>query len=214
MPTVVALDEIDGEPKRRRVVFEGAEAIEIAYESALAAGLLPGRTVDAGAISEAVSDDAARVAERQALSLLSRRNLSESELRKKLVPSPPAIIDRIVEKCIEWGYLDDKRLAEAIVHDGIELKHHGPARLRRTLRERGIDRDLADEALASSAVDQPSAVEQAMAALSSKRRSYARLEPEVAKRRMMGFLQRRGFDFGTIKEAVREFIDGSTDDVD
>jgi regulatory protein len=209
MPTVSDVQKIDDEPKRRRVVFEDASDIEISYEISLATGLLPGRTVEADIVEDACRRDRLRGAEVEALALLNRKEHSESSLRKRLLKSghPDHVVTDVLAKCVECGYVDDRRLAEHIVHDGVELKRHGPARLKRTLMERGVGRELADEVLSAARDDQPSQVEQALLALRSKQRTYARLEPEIAKRRMMGFLQRRGFDFGTVKEAARQFAE-------
>ena len=204
MPTVVALERIDGAPKRRRVVFDDASEVELALEVALAAGLVPGASVARSVVAEARTRDALQQAERDALSLLGRKDLSVGELQRKLATNghPDSVIDQILEKCRQWGYLNNRRLAERIVADGVALKHHGPARLRHTLRSRGIEDTLAEDVLSNASENQPPPVEQAIAALKSKQRSYARLEPDVARRRMIAFLQRRGFGFDTIREAL------------
>jgi len=207
MPTIEALEEITGQPKRRLVVFEDADPIELSLEVALLSGFLVGRTVDQKSIAEAVRADALKCAESDALCILSRKDVSVAQMERMLAAKnyDEEIIAAIIEKCIEWGYLNDERLAERLVSDSIELKHLGPARIRQKLRERGIDPELSDAVIGSLRNEQPSLTEQALAALKSKRRSYARLDSNVARRRMMGFLQRRGFDFDTIRTAIDQF---------
>jgi len=205
MPKVTSLEEIPENRKRRHVVFADAPTVELSLEVACAAGLLPGRTVSRAAVRKAQKEDALRRAEEDALALLRRKDRSEAELRRALASAGHGaeVVEAILKKCRGWGYLDDRRLAERLVSDGIELKHLGPARIKRQLRERGLDPALGESVREQIAGEEPSLVERAVAALASKRKSYARLEPEVARRRMIAFLERRGFEFDTIRKALK-----------
>jgi len=205
MPKVTSLEEIPENRKRRHVVFADAPTVELSLEVACAAGLLPGRTVSRAAVRKAQKEDALRRAEEDALALLRRKDRSEAELRRALASAGHGaeVVEAILKKCRGWGYLDDRRLAERLVSDGIELKHLGPARIKRQLRERGLDPALGESVRKQVAGEEPSLVERAVAALASKRKSYARLEPEVARRRMIAFLERRGFEFDTIRKALK-----------
>ena len=204
MLKIVALEEIPDDKKRRRVVFADESTVELSLEATLAAGFLPGRTVSAAEVSRAVREDRLKEAEHDALRLLRTKDRSEAELRKELGRRgyDGQTIAAIIRKCRGWGYLDDKRLAERIVSEGIEHKHLGPARVRQTLRRRGIDDETADEVRGKIEAGQPDLVEQAFQALRPKMRSYARLEPEVARRRMIGFLGRRGYTYETIRQVL------------
>ncbi len=210
MPTVKALEEIPnerGKRDRRNVVFEGASTVELSLEIAMRAGFVPGREIDAASIRIAVEEDGLARAEKDAMAMLSRKDFTERELRDRLAKREhqPKAIETVIERCLGWGYLDDSRFAERFVSDSIELKRHGPTRIRQALRKRGVPDQLAEEALAKARAETPSLVDQACAALVSKRRSYARLEPEVARRRMTAFLQRRGYDFDTVRSAIKLF---------
>ena len=214
MPKVTSLEEIPENRKRRHVVFADAPTVELSLEVACAAGLLPGRTVSRAAVRKAQKEDALRRAEEDALALLRRKDRSEAELRRALASAGHGaeVVEAILKKCRGWGYLDDRRLAERLVSDGIELKHLGPARIKRQLRERGLDPALGESVRKQVAGEEPSLVERAVAALASKRKSYARLEPEVARRRMIAFLERRGFDFDTIRKALKRVGHEADDD--
>jgi len=204
MPKITALEEVGDDKRRRRVVFADGRTVELPLEVVVAAGMLPGRTVRAGDVHRAVRQDELRSAERDGLRLLRVRDRSESELRRELGRKGycPETVEAVLKKCRGWGYLDDRRLAERLVSDGIEQKHLGPARVRQRLRQRGIDEETARKVREKAEEAQPDLVERALCALRPKMKSYARLEPEVAKRRMMAFLQRRGFGFQTIREAM------------
>lgn len=204
MPTITALKEIPRTPKRRIVEFSDAEPVELSLEVVVLNGLLVGRTVSMETLASARKDDALKTAETFALKLLSRKNCSEQALRKALKGQgyPEPVAEEIVAKCRQWGYLNDKRLAELVVNDAIARKHLGPARIRQTLRDRGITAELGVAAQERAAAVEPPLVEQALAALKGKERGYARLDAETAKRRTIAFLQRRGFGFDTIRAVL------------
>lgn len=212
MPKVISLDEIPREPKRRIVVLDDGRELPLSLEIALAAGLIAGREVKETAVTEAVERDALKEAMDTAIKLLTRKDQSEAQLRRALAEFGRKAADEVVEKCREWGYLDDRRLAEGIVGDSIRLKKLGPRRIRQELRKRGIDEELAEEVRQERASDEAPLVERAIEALETKRRSYGRLDEQTARRRAMGFLQRRGFDYETVRAAVDQFLGSGSED--
>jgi len=204
MKTIAALTQIPGKPKRMRVEFRNGESVELGVDIIARHRLLAGRAVSAEALRAAREEDARKEAEAAALKLLNRKNCSEQELRRALKANGfgERVVDEVVEKCRGWGYLNDRRLAEMVVTDAIERRHLGPARIRQTLRKRGVDDALGVSAQKRAADSEPPLVEQALAALKGKERTYARLDRETARRRMIAFLQRRGFSFDTIRAAL------------
>ncbi|MEL7237246.1 MAG: RecX family transcriptional regulator [Planctomycetota bacterium] len=142
-----------------------------------------------------------------ALRLVGQRRQSERELRTKLGRKEygPAVIDAVFDDLQRLGYLDDVKYAEVRAGDSVRLKKHGPQRARSELIAKGIDADTAEQAVAAvyENVD-----ELAMATELAKKKtpSLRRLEPEVARRRLIGFLQRRGFDFDTVRRAVESTL--------
>lgn len=61
-------------------------------------------------------------------------------------------VEEAVTWALELGYLDDQRLAEAIVRSQI-AKLHGPAKVEQTLQQKGIARRLAAKVVADAEVD-------------------------------------------------------------
>ena len=84
-----------------------------------------------------------------AIGLLARRDLSEGEVRMKLLARDFG--EREVEEAIfrlrERRYLDDRSLAEALARTQARTKHQGPLRVRAHLRRRRIPEALALEAI-------------------------------------------------------------------
>lgn len=84
-----------------------------------------------------------------AIGLLARRDLSEGEIRAKLLAReyPGSDTEEAIVRLHERGYLDDRALALAVARKRGEQRLHGPIKVRAYLRERGIPEALADEAL-------------------------------------------------------------------
>ena len=84
-----------------------------------------------------------------AVGLLARRDLSEGEVRMKLLardfgePDVEAAIARLRER----HYLDDRSLAGAVARTQARTKHQGPLKVRAHLRRRRIPEHLALEAV-------------------------------------------------------------------
>lgn len=197
--TIAALTQIPGKPGRMRVEFRNGEPVELAMDIIARHRLLVGHAVSAETLRAAQEEDARKEAETAALKLLNRKNCSEQELRRTLRANGfgERLVDDVVDKCRGWGYLDDRRLAEMVVTDAIERRHLGPARIREALRKRGLEASTQQPSGGESSL-----VDQALAALKGKERTYARLDRETARRRMTAFLQRRGFSFDTIRAAL------------
>ncbi len=116
---------------------------------------------DLGAAEAADADPAAREQARQkALDLsyafINRRERTVAEVRSQLERKgvSEANADAAVETLIEQHLVDDERFAQLFVSDKRELERWGVERIRRGLSARGIDRALAERALAAAdAVD-------------------------------------------------------------
>ncbi len=101
-----------------------------------------------------------------ALTLLSARELSESQLRARLARRQidPDDINRAITRLKEDGTLDDRRVARAIARMESEIKHRGRARVIQKVRQAGIDTDIAEDAVREvfEEVDENALLERAM----------------------------------------------------
>lgn len=144
--------------------------------------------------------DEAQRAYALALKALGRRDHSEAELRRKIAGRgiSEGVIDDLVDKLNRAGYLDDRRFAlrwaESAVRNG---KGYG-FRLRFELSRRGVADDLASEVSEriSAEYDEAEAIK---ALVERKFPAFAAGEvDEKLKRRIIGYLQRRGFSLSSI----------------
>ena len=103
-----------------------------------------------------------------------------------------------VERLIAIGELDDERFARRYAEDKRELRGWGPDRIREALVQRGIDRALADQAVAGEG---PGAQAERAARLLAGRGVPLDREPDRA--RALAYLVRRGYDYEVAYRAVR-----------
>jgi regulatory protein len=84
----------------------------------------------------------------RALRLLSGREHSRAELERKLGPheEEPGQLRRVLDELQAKGFIDQRRVAESVVHR--RAPKLGTARIRQELQARGLDADLVAEAVA------------------------------------------------------------------
>ena len=181
-----------------------ALAPEAAHASAAAASA-PGRR-GLRAVGRHDGDDASDDPIADASEVLVRKlrskQLSSAEARDVLRESGLSSEDRalVIEQFEQRGYLDDVSLAELLVTSGSERKGQGRVAIARTLSQRGIPRQIADEAL--SVLDDDDA-ERALDYARSKVAGLRRYDEDTAIRRLVGQLSRRGYGGSVALTAAR-----------
>jgi regulatory protein len=135
-----------------------------------------------------------------ALRILTRRDYSQSELRQRLTDKgfDPQRIESALQRCLELGYLDDARYS---LNRATSLMNQGRAvgkRVLLDLRQHGVDEETASKALqrARKTCDE----EELLASLMKRRFANFNYSSAPAKerRRVIHFLQRRGFTMDRI----------------
>ena len=133
---------------------------------------------------------------------LNARERTQAEMRAYLRRKDidPRDIERSMQVLVEQGYLDDARFAHLFVQDKRELEGWGADRIRQVLRTRGVDAEVAEEALAEHEQDSEGEVERALAVL---RRRFPSPPRERRERdRALGVLLRKGYDSELALEAI------------
>ena len=102
-----------------------------------------------------------------ALTLLSARELSETQLRARLTRRKldPDDIDIAISRLKADGTLNDRRVALALARMESSIRRRGRARVVQKIRQAGINSDLAEDAVAEvfQDVDENELLEQALA---------------------------------------------------
>jgi regulatory protein len=150
-----------------------------------------------------------------ALALLSRREHSRRELARKLRRKGYSrdLIDGVLTRLEEVGLVSDERYARLFVTDKLAVRPLGRRRIVQGLRRKGVEAELADRALEEVYRDRE--VDDRTLAETLARKRVDRLvdlDPAVARRRLSGFLARRGFDAAVVVETVRRVLGDRTED--
>jgi regulatory protein len=150
-----------------------------------------------------------------AAAFLAVRSRSVDETRRRLVHLgyPPGIVDQVVERLIEIGYLDDQAFARAWVESRDRARPRGAVALRRELQRKGVPDEvitaILEERASRTAKDDPEGgradPDRAAAFhLIERRASTLRREPDPRRRRQKAYalLARSGFAPDTCHEVA------------
>lgn len=127
------------------------------------------------------------------------RTCEEVCRRLRSAHAPAEDIDEIVAGFQRAGLLDDDQYARQWVETRSSRKGYGSDRLRSELLRKGVDRAAVDFALA---LIQPESEVEAAVAAAVKRLAGADPTDSAVKRRLTGFLQRRGHNWETIAKVM------------
>ena len=140
-----------------------------------------------------------------ALTLLSARELSETQLRTRLKRRQidDDDIDAAVSRLKADGTLNDRRVAGAIARMESSIKHRGRARVIQKVRQAGIDEDLAREAVDAvfEEVDEHALLDRAMG--KRLRGKEASALDEKGRARLVRGLAAQGFALDAIFKRLR-----------
>lgn len=165
----------------------------------------PGGTVDE--VDEIASPDEIRDrAETLLVRKLRGRSLSLAEARTALRAIDGAddlVIDDVLAKFVDLGYLDDEAFAEQLAMSAVERRGQGRRAVAQTLRKRGISREVADAAIAELPDDD---AERALDFARSKAHAVGGKDYDASLRRLAGQLARRGYSSSVSLEAARQAL--------
>ena len=202
MPSVTGI----GPAKRRsgwmEIQLDGALLVMLPEEDVGRLGLAAGTEIDQAEL--AAVQEAAEYAEasRVALRYLSVRPRTRREVESRLRRADlrSEAIEHAVERLFDLGYLNDRSFAAAYARDRIRLRPCGVRRMRSDLWSKGVASHDAEagiqEAMAQERITERDLLERVAGARAAR---LASLDPVVARRRLFGFLERRGFALSSIR---------------
>jgi len=126
------------------------------------------------------------------------RSIREIRDRLRRAGFDDADVDDAVDRLISSGLLDDERFARAVVRQEVTVRMAGRRAVGARLFARGVPREVVGEALEGLGDEEARAD-----ALAASRAGRLRgLDPDVAFRRLVGFLARRGYAPSTARAAA------------
>ncbi len=183
---------------RVHVFLDGVWAMTLSMS--IAAGLQIGQRLTPEQVMELQRLEAQQAATAQALRLISRRPRSERELRQGWDRRgvAPEVQQAALEHLQRTGQVNDAAFASAWVENRDAFRPRAARALRAELRQKGVDEGAIAEAVGG--IDE---TESAYRAAQRFARRSAGLSEDDFQRRVGGQLARRGFDWETIRAAVR-----------
>lgn len=210
--TVTAIKAQVRNPERVSVFLDDRFAFGIGTEFAVKEGLRVGDTLDSDRVVELLALDETGRATTSALNLLASRPRATREVRDRLKQkgfSEPAV-DAAIARLEGWHYLDDAGFARFWVENREANRPRGRRLLEQELRHKGVDREVARSAVDAADPDEGTT---ALKLARVKLRSYHGLDERVIRRRLGGFLARRGYGFDVIQPVLDRVL-GDTDSDD
>ena len=133
-----------------------------------------------------------------ALRYLSYRPRSEYEVRGRLRRRyEQQVVESVIDRLREQGLLDDRAFAHAWSQGRMSFRTRSAALIRRELLAKGVDRETA-QAEVETLDDEASAYNAGLRAATS----LANADYTTFRRRMWGYLHRRGFGQSVIRKTV------------
>ncbi|MDI6772246.1 MAG: regulatory protein RecX [bacterium] len=198
-----------------QVEVEGVGRFRIDARTAAALGLAEGQHIAPDAVTRLAGAAERQRARTVALGLLQRRLRSRAELetalRRRGVPRQEALA--VIGELARSGWIDDARFARAWIADRLALRPSGARRLRAELAARGVAPAVIAEALGAQLIpEQEEAL--ALRQAGDRLRRLQGFPQNVARRRLVGWLQRRGYSAATIARTLRKVEPSSVGSLD
>ena len=195
---ITALKRQKRNPNRVNIYLDGKFAFGL---SRIVAGWLEvGQELDDEKISSLQVEDELEVAYQRALKFISHRIRTENEIRRNLNKHKVSskVIQSVLTRLRRNGLIDDGHFAESWVENRNEFRPRAHRMLTYELRQKGITDDVIIETLNGIISDE----ELALKAAHKQVRKYEGLEWPDFRKKLSGFLARRGFTYNIISLVV------------
>jgi regulatory protein len=121
-------------------------------------------------------------------------------LKKREIPDE--IANAVLDRFTEAQLIDDAAFARAFVNSRISVSGKSRSVIARELKQKGVSTQDSESAL--SAIDAELEDQTAYSVAKKRYQQLSTLEPEVRRRRLMGFLMRRGFSSQLTSRILRD----------
>ena len=147
------------------------------------------------------TNDPLAEARERLITFLSTRPRSVEEARERLQRAgySSTVIEDVLQDAKERRWLDDAAFAKLWVEDRLMTNPRGPKLLRDELRYKGVDDAHIQQALDEAEIDER---QLAQDLIERQKPRYWRDDVQSRKRKLFAFLQRRGFSYRVIRNAL------------
>ena len=209
MPMITALTTQKKHKDRVNVFLDGAFAFGLPF--AVAARLKIGQTLVESEIEALQRENTLDKVKNTAVRLISYRPRSITEVRRHLDRKgyEAELIEAVIDQLQMVELLDDTAFARFWVEQRETFKPRSRMALQQELRQKGVSREVIKTALTDL-----NEMDAARRAATAKTRSWTQLPEPDFRKKLGGFLQRRGFHYGIIKEITDELWQAIVADAD
>jgi len=137
---------------------------------------------------------------------LKRKTYTKNEIERQLQREgfSSDAIETSIEELIRSGHIRDRKYAENWIARRQKSNPRGKTLLKRELVDKGIDRETAERVIATVETEDETKV--ALEIAQKRAKQYKRLPTHVAKRRLHGFLARRGFGSDIVRHVLEQIF--------
>ena len=136
------------------------------------------------------------------------------ELRERLLEgrgATPQIVETVIERLREYGYLDDARYAQSYASLRVQQRPIGRQRLQRDLWLKKIDKQTAESAL-DQVFEQTPEEDLIDKAIAKRVRLRGKPKTREDAKKLFDHLLRQGFPFELVSDKVRALAKSESDD--
>jgi regulatory protein len=200
MRKVTAIEAQKRNPNRVNIYLDDQFAFGLAR--IVAAWLQVGQELSEEKVAALQEEDAREVALQKSLHFLSYRVRSIEEVRKNLEKHeiPEAAIQSTLEKLQNAGLLNDHEFARTWIENRNTFRPRGRRALRMELRQKGLPESVIETTLEETTDEEALALTAARKQL----RKLQGLDWMDFRKKMAGFLGRRGFPYEVVASATRQ----------
>ncbi len=203
--TISAIEPQARHPDRVNVYIDGEFAFGLSASVTLDYGLRIGQDLSEAETRALLAAEEATKATQAALRLVSYRARSELELRQRLARRgfSSQAVESAVTKMRGWNYIDDREFARQWVESRESHRPRSTRMMKRELSSKGIDPGTAERVVEAAQIDDYAV------ALDLARKWVPRIrreDSETQRRRLTGYLQRRGFSWDVVRRVLDEVL--------
>ncbi len=201
MAKITGIKKSKSRDKHVNVFLDGKPALALLAETVLKEGLRVGQEVTESRREALAGLDLNQRCFNAAIRYLGYRQRSEAEIRQRLQRHgyESTIIEKSIMKLKEQGLVDDAAFARYWSENRETFSPRSRRLTKMELKRKGLTAEVIEEVI--SAIDEK---DSAYRAAQSKARRLTAMDYQVFKQRLGGYLGRRGFNYGIIKEITEK----------
>ena len=185
--------------KKSKVIFQDGESLALYNGEIRRLDIAVGRDIDEEEYYTTIYLVLKKRAFARLMHILEKSFKSENDIVKKLKLSfyPDEAIKEAIEKAKKFGYIDDDRYAERYINTYKDK--YSKMKLKYKLLEKGINKEIIDNALESFIVDEEPMIKK----LLNKKHYFETEEPDK-KQKIIASVMRQGFKYQKIKDVIKD----------